>query len=225
MPSPFPDTRWTLLLSARADPAARGAALDALAHTYWSPLYTYLRRRGLPAAEAEDAVQGLFERLLTRDFIAGLSPERGRLRGYLKAAADHYLANERARARAQKRGGAQMRVDLAAVEATLALDVPDPTTAFDRDWARAVLDRVLGRLRAEQLPERLAVLDHFFGPEPPGYAGAAAEAGMSVPQLKSFLHRARQRYRALILAEIAETLADPTAAEDELRALLDALKA
>jgi hypothetical protein len=48
---------------------------------------------------------------------------------------------------------------------------------------------------------------------------------MSVPQLKSFVHRARLRFRDLLKQRVIETLPDAADADDELRALLEALAA
>jgi RNA polymerase sigma-70 factor (ECF subfamily) len=44
-PSPFPTTRWTVVVGA-GDPQRKEArsALVSLCETYWYPLYAYLRR-------------------------------------------------------------------------------------------------------------------------------------------------------------------------------------
>ncbi len=70
----FPTTRWTLILAAQTDESARRAALDTLLSAYWRPLYVYLRRKGLPAEAAEDAVQGLILGLLEQDALSRLDP-------------------------------------------------------------------------------------------------------------------------------------------------------
>ena len=46
---------------------------------------------------------------------------------------------------------------------------------------------------------------------------------MSEGAVKVAVHRLRERYRVLLRAEIAETVAGPEEIEDELRALLAAL--
>ncbi|MGF2075871.1 hypothetical protein, partial [Enterococcus casseliflavus] len=71
----------------------------------WRPVYCYVRRKGMRADAAEDAVQGLFTQLLERQFLDRLDPARGSLRGFLKKATDHYLINQHARLTAAKRGG------------------------------------------------------------------------------------------------------------------------
>ena len=57
--SAFPTTRWTLILGAQQSPEAKAQAWRHLLSTYWPPLYALYRARGLDAAAAADAVQGL----------------------------------------------------------------------------------------------------------------------------------------------------------------------
>jgi RNA polymerase sigma-70 factor (ECF subfamily) len=46
---------------------------------------------------------------------------------------------------------------------------------------------------------------------------------MSPSAVKMALHRLRRRYRDLLRAHIAETVADPAEVDDEIRHLLEAL--
>lgn len=227
----FPTTRWTLILEAKEGPEARRRALEELLAVYWRPLYIYLRRRGRDAAAAEDAVQGFFLRLLEADdFLLRLSPDRGHLRGYLKAGLDHFVANEHARDRAQKRGGGVRVVplDTAALERALPASPDDPTLAFDREWALAVMERSISRLRAEYTEGRrqgdAETVFRFFGlGEAPTYAAAALESGMTAAQFKASLHRARVRFRTLLKEEIAHTVGPGADVDREMAELMRAL--
>ena len=227
----FPATRWTLIATARTDPAARRAALEELLAQYWTPLYCFARRKGLDVEAAQDAVQSFIARLLERDAIARVDPARGRFRAYLRTALAHHLANEHARAAAQKRGGAAVTIPLDFDVAERRLDGAPalPEQAFEREWALGVMERALARLRREfedgQRSGPFALVAAFFGgaAEPPSYEDAAATYGMSAPQLKAFLHRARVRYRELMRDEVAQTVGDPAAVDDEIRDLLAAL--
>ena len=55
------------------------------------------------------------------------------------------------------------------------------------------------------------------------YAGVAERLGVSEGALRVAAHRLRQRYRDLLRAEIADTVAGPEEVEDELRCLFSAL--
>ena len=62
-PSPGPDgflsTRWSVVLDVGGeDPARVREALETLCSTYWFPLYSFVRRRGVDAEEAQDVTQG-----------------------------------------------------------------------------------------------------------------------------------------------------------------------
>ena len=224
----FPRTRWTLVASSRESPEARGRALEELLAAYWKPLYAYARRKGLTIEAAKDAVQGFFADLLGRDFLASLDPARGSLRAYLKTSLANYLVNEHEGAVAQKRGGGRTIVSLDVDVAERGLGAAAaPDAAFDREWAVNVMERATARLRAEfESGDRKGPFDlvlRFLGfGEPPPYAEAAKSAGMSVVQLKAFLHRARSRFRDLVRDEVADTAGGD--ADAEIGELLRALK-
>jgi RNA polymerase sigma-70 factor (ECF subfamily) len=182
--------------------------LAELLASYWKPLYVFARHRGLDRDEAEDLVQNLFADLLERDFLAGLDPSRGRLRSFLRTALVHHLANRRTAARAARRGGGVVAMDLDDVEPIAPGD--DPERALDRAWARAVLDRAMAALRTEYADHArtgsFGLVEQFFGEVAPTYEDASRANGMTIPQLKSFLHRARKRYRELVREEVADTV-------------------
>ena len=67
----------------------------------------FLRLTGI-SEDAEDLTQGFFARFLKRNYLEGLSSEKGRFRAFLLAALKHFLANEHDRAGRQKRGGGTM---------------------------------------------------------------------------------------------------------------------
>lgn len=223
----FPTTRWTLVAEARGGDTARRDALEALLGAYWVPVWVYARRRGLGPDDAADLVQDLFAELLAKDFAQRLDPARGRLRGFLKSCVDHRLAHRRARAAAAKRApeSRALPLDPELAERALGDASANPEEAFQRAWAERVMARAMDRLRGEfARGERggdFALVERFFGAGPaPSYREAAAEAGMTLPQLKAFLHRARARFRALALEEVRDTVADPADAERELAELI-----
>ena len=134
--SSFLTTRWSVVVAAgRAPSPARQVALEDLANAYWYPLYAFARRRGLASDAAADRAQGFFALLLERDDIARADPARGRFRAFLLTAFQHHLVDERARDRAQKRGGGRAVVSIDAREAERRLvrepaDADTPESAF-----------------------------------------------------------------------------------------------
>ena len=86
---------------------------------------------------------------------------------------------------------------------------------------------MLARLRAEMLAaDKLTHFDALkfcLTGEKTAHADVAAQLGMTEGAVKVAVHRLRERYRALLRAEIAETVATPDEVEGELRHLLSAL--
>ncbi|MBM3883190.1 MAG: hypothetical protein FJ387_26330, partial [Verrucomicrobia bacterium] len=111
----FATTHWSVVLAAgqRAD-AKAAAALEQLCRTYWYPLYAYVRRRGYGHEDAQDLTQAFLGQLLERESFARVEPAKGRFRSFLLAALNYFLADERDRARAQKRGGGQASISFVA---------------------------------------------------------------------------------------------------------------
>ncbi len=209
-------------------------ALAELCQTYWYPLYAYVRRQGKTKEDAEDLVQAFFARFLERNYLEGLAVERGKFRAFLPASLKNFLANEWDRSQRQKRGGGVEHLSLNWQDADdrFQLDPPDPASpdrTFDREWAMALLERVVGRLREECVTDGKARLFEqakgflMVGQEVIPYAHAAAELGIDEGAVRVAVHRLRKRYRELLRDEIAQTLDDPAQVAEELRSLQVAL--
>ena len=75
----FTATHWSVVLAAgRADSPAAHDALARLCRDYWQPLYTYVRRRGHDAHDAQDLTQEFFARLLEKDWLKQVQSEKGK---------------------------------------------------------------------------------------------------------------------------------------------------
>jgi RNA polymerase sigma-70 factor (ECF subfamily) len=234
-PDRFRTTHWTLILAARDrdSPEAR-QALEELCQSYWYPLYAFIRRSGHPSEEARDLTQEFFARLLEKDYLADVDREKGKFRSFLLAACKHFLANERDRVLAQKRGGGRtvLSFDADAAESRYSSEPQHtltPERLFERRWALHLLQTVLNRLRAEQEKARKAEqfeqLKGFLAGErgPTRYAQAAETLGTTVGALKVSVHRLRGRYRELLREEIGRTVNDSAEVEAEIRNLFAAL--
>jgi RNA polymerase sigma-70 factor (ECF subfamily) len=234
-PAQFASTHWSLVLLARdrRSPAA-DEALAALCRAYWYPLYVYIRRRIGSADEAEELTQEFFTRLLQDDFLANVDQSRGRFRAYLLACCNHFLANERDRARALKRGGGRptLSLDFRAADQRYGHEPADtltPQRLFERRWALLLLDATLERLRGEfhqagkgPLYERLKAT--LLGDQGAvGYGLVAADLGMTEAAVKKAAQRLKQRYREVLCDEIAATVDGPERVDEEIRDLFAAL--
>ena len=224
----FPTTHWSRVV------AGDRAALAELCAAYWYPLYAFVRRKGHDTETARDLVQGFFADLLQRGDLAGVEPARGRFRSFLMATCSHYLANQHDRARALKRGGGRPTVSLDApdAEGRYRREPAHELTAerlYQRSWATTLLERVLGRLEAEQTAAGKGRVFTVLSPALLGsaervpYAQAAATLGITEGAARAAAARLRDRYRALLRAEVGGTVADEAAVDEEIRDLFAAL--
>ncbi len=231
-PDRFPTTHWSRVVQSaeRSSPEAR-AALEALCGAYWYPLYAFIRRRGHDPDAAADLVQGLFTHLLEHGSFAKADPRRGRFRTFLLAVCRNFLSDQHERRQAQKRGGgfAVASIDRSGAEGRYRQEPADtltPDRLFERAWAVALLERVLGQLRREY---ELAGKGSLFERLEPTLAGGseaepleaiAAALASTEGAVQVAAHRLRRRYRELVRAEIAATIDDPAEVDDEMRASL-----
>jgi RNA polymerase sigma-70 factor (ECF subfamily) len=238
MPS-FDTTRWTLVLAAGGDDsAAARRALGDLCETYWYPLYAFLRRRGESPDDARDLTQGFLASLLARQSFGGLGPERGRFRAFMLASLQHFAANERAAARAAKRGGGvpalSLDTPMEGAEQRYRLEPADaatPERLYERRWALIVIDRVLTSLRARWAADGRgaefdALKSSLMGDTPAGgYARLASDLDTTEGAIKVAVHRLRRRFQDELRRQIGATVADSAEVDDEIQYLIRSLGA
>ena len=229
----FTTTHWSVVVQAKEGNSSEAhEALGKLCQTYWPPIYAYLRREGHGRADAQDLTQSFFAHLLEKKFLDHLYHRQGRFRSFLLAFLKHFLADQRDKVRAQKRGGGQYPISLDALDTAEknALEPADdwtPDQAFERQWARTVLQRATRRLRAEYNREGKSELFEQLSEFQPGahgpvsYVEAGARIGLSEGGVKSAVHRLRRRHREILREEIAHTVRRPEEIAAEVRHLID----
>jgi RNA polymerase sigma-70 factor (ECF subfamily) len=231
----FGATRWTLVLTAaRGNDSSRAAvALAELCESYWYPLYAYLRRRGCSTHEAEDLTQAFFARLLDRPFLASVDRQKGKFRAYLLTSLKNFLADERDRAQAQKRGAGERALSLNSHDAERRYLLEpsheaSPERLFEKQWALSVLERALSRLQAEWTaagkPDLFELLQPtLVGGQSARFSEIAGRLETTEGAIKSAAHRLRLRYRELLIDEISQTVSDPADVTGEIRYLMSCL--
>jgi RNA polymerase sigma factor (sigma-70 family) len=231
----FPVTQWTVVLAAGATPSPESAAaLERLCHGYWYPLYAFVRRSGYSPADAEDLAQEFFARLLEHNWVAYADRHKGRFRSFLLMAMKRFLANEWNKAKAEKRGGKvrliPLQLDTAETRYQLEpADTRTPEQVFEKQWAVALLESVLGRMRADYAGagkrEQFEVLEPCLVGDREGhpYAALGEKLGMSEGAVRVAVSRLRERYRQYLREEISQTVASPAEVEEELRHLFRVL--
>ncbi len=232
MAGQFPTTRWSVVLGAAQGSEAPRRALHELCAAYWRPLYAFLRRDGMAAEDAEDVVQGFLSSLLSANAMAGVDRDRGRFRSYLLGALRHFLANERARASTLRRGGGQAPLPLTIDLDQAMPEIPDdrtPEGAYAYAWAMAILGRTRKRLGERYAEEGRSALFEALAPflldgDTPRYREVAERLSMTEAHVRVAVHRLRTAFGAALRAEVGDTVTADADIDDELRAVIDAIR-
>lgn len=151
----FGTTNWALVVASQGIAGRQSeAARNELCRAYLHPVYAFVRRSGRTPHEAEDLTQAFFARLLEKEWLPGVQESKGRFRSFLCKAVKNFMANERDREMAQKRGGGVelLSLSLAAAEERYAHEPADgatPETLYERRWALALLESAWAALDAE----------------------------------------------------------------------------
>lgn len=231
----FATTHWSVVLAAAdGDATAAREALTRLCQTYWYPLYAYVRRKGHSPHDAEELTQEFFLQVLEHNWVARADRSRGRFRSFLLVAMNRFLANAWDKAQAARRGGNWRRVPLSLDEAEsrfsrAAAETCTPQEEFERQWALALLEQVLGVLGEEYAKRGQAALFDVLKSSLVGrretlpYQRLGERLGMTAGNVKVAVFRLRQRYRQRLLEEIAQTVASPDEVEPEVRHLFRVL--
>jgi DNA-directed RNA polymerase specialized sigma24 family protein len=228
----FATTHWSVVLAAGEQNTPKSIeALEQLCRTYWYPLYAYIRRRGYGQEDAQDLTQEFFARLLAKGYLAAVQPAKGKFRWFLLSALKCFLLNEHERAVAGKRGGGRAHVPFDGEKAEdryrlEAADYQTPDKLFDRAWAVNLIETARRSLEEECAlegkRELFEQLKHTLSGDTgfATYAEIGVRLGLAEGGVKSAVHRLRRRYRELLREQIAQTVPDDQALEEELRDLL-----
>lgn len=221
-------SQWSLVLTLAADAAPAQQALGDLTRRYAYPVYACLRRCGQDPGQARDNL---------RRFLQYLS--RGDTRAAGARSFRHFLLDELLRFLQRPAAPAADDVVLPAsqwhdMEARYGEHCGNgegPESAFNRDFARELVQRARARLQFEAAQagrEALyAGLSDFLTHEPVAGDYEVLAAALELPPLAlvSAIRRLRQRFRELVERELTETVASPAQLASERLALHAALRA
>ena len=208
-------TAWTALFRAHAGPADQGRAARAeLLERYGTPVYRYLRAAvGEPDA-ADELYQEFALRLVRGDF-QNASPGRGRFRDFLRRSLSNLITDHR-RKQARRPAGLGDADPPAADPEPAASDSDE---AFTAGWRAEVLARAWDALdrherqtgqpvhtvlkaRADRPAARSADLA--------GHLTTALGRPVTAEWVRKWLLKARERFAAAVVAEVAGTVDPPT---------------
>ena len=223
----FPETHWSQLIElGNPSHPAHQEHLESLVRRYWKPIYFYVRAlRTYTREDAEDLTQDFFEMLLRRVDFAALTPERGSFRGFLKTALKRFVVS--ADRKRENRGTHLLRfsdLDLGWFEMLRQKLDLTPEEAFDRAWARDVMEEASARIKAtmeiEGKPQLFEIFRDYTMDDGLTYGQLAEKHGMSVDDVRNGLRTVRQKGRELIKEILRDYLFPDEDIEAELRFIL-----
>ncbi len=226
----FESTQWSRILSLRgAGEDRRGDLLSALVERYWPPIYAWLRRKGHPAADAEDLTQAFFVHLLEKGSLEGIAGgERGSFRAFLLTCLRNFVASERRSRQAARRHPGRRLLSIDDFEASLARDERDPDQEFQYQWARRVLDLALSamkeRLAADGREDAYRMFEtHLLHRLTTGAALSRRELagrfGRTEKQVDNLLHPLRKEFRRHLETVVRDSVDDQASFDEEIRHL------
>jgi DNA-directed RNA polymerase specialized sigma24 family protein len=228
-------THWSVILAARDGTSDQvQTAMDTLCRTYWYPLYTYVRRRGLSPADSEDVIQAFFAHWMEQPFLRNVHPEKGRFRSFLLVCLKRFMTDGQRRECAAKRGCGKPFLSWDALDVEQRYmrepsDLDDAEALYERRWAITLLERVLSRLEQEFATAGKQELFHVLQPFLAGdktdftYREAGDRLRTTEGAVRMSVLRMRERYRKLFREEIANTVSEPGEFKAELRYIISVL--
>lgn len=209
-------THWTVICQAHDGPGdAVQAAQQELLQRYGKAVHRYLLGALRDVHAADELTQEFALRFLRGD-LRGADPQRGRFRNYLKGVLFHLVADHRRRRQAQPLPDGH---DPAAPP-----EPSDPDQEFLASWRDELLNRAwkaLARIE-QQTGQPFHTVLHFRAAHVEMRSGEIAQQlvglmgkPLTADWVRQTLHRARDKFADLLLAEVLHTLDTPTAEELE----------
>ena len=178
--------------------------------------------------------------VLEGDLLKRADPSRGRFRALLLKALQNFLVDDTIRKRARKRGGAMKFVSwdewMAEAPSHLAITSQEAEKwpaekIYDVRWAATAVEHALRQLGEEcEARGRRRVFDVLSDclaaeRQDVSYLKLSKTLGVPESSVKRLVHQLRQRYRALLREEVAQTVEKPEDVDEELRYLCAVLAA
>src|SRR5436189_278012 len=164
----FATTHWSVVAqSALTDVPEAANAIAQLCELYWPPIYSFIRRRGYPPADAQDLTQSFFAFFLRTKAYARTDRLHGKFRSFLLASVKNFLADNRDRDQAIKRGGDYQFVFLDQETAEVFYDPASASDSsaerlFELRWAKSLTSGALDSLRQElQIEGKLKLFEQL----------------------------------------------------------------
>jgi DNA-directed RNA polymerase specialized sigma24 family protein len=231
----FLTTHWSLIEDVKAGSDKEGALIGLLLHTYWKPVYCYLRRKGRDNEQAKDLTQDFFhEVVLNRHLVGRADKDKGRFRSFLLYALNQYLINQNRNQRAQKR---IPREKLASIDIAELPDLPQSISqataedSYHYAWLSTLLERVTAEVRKACQEQGMdthwalfnqRILQPILGNSDPASLRQLCENhGIGdTKKASNMIVTVKRRFRSVLMEFVRDTVVSEEQAQEELQYLL-----
>ena len=231
-PIDFQTTAWTQILRiGNVQEQESRELLESLIHSYWRPVFSYIRRRGRDASTAEDLTQEFFANILERNTLGNIEREGGTFRSYLLQAIRNFLISQHRYDRAAKRDPGTPILAISnmdsAVEPATPMDA-DAEAEFDRAWALQIMELTLDSMRAEhEISDKLVaftVFEHQLRHrlqtgKTPSRQDIASKFDLPLKKIDNILYRAKKVFRRHLNQTVSQTVTREEQIDEEIRGL------
>ena len=197
----FPTTMWSGIRAAGKEDAM---AANNVSRRYHPAVVNFLRQTGFSHTDSEDLAQDVFIRIFGENILTRADQDRGRFRSLLITVTKQVMYDELRKKSSLKRGGGVNIISMESppeIEAVMNKDIEDE--GFDRCWATNLISLAMNRLSEECEKSgnayHKALNMRMQGKE---YKEIAEELGTSVPNISTWIRRARLRVKSYVEQEI-----------------------
>jgi DNA-directed RNA polymerase specialized sigma24 family protein len=202
------------------------AAKGLLVRNSRRPLLAHALARCASREDAEDFTQEFIAQFISGDIAFSYNSAKGRFRSYLLRAFDNFINGQLRKRNAMERGGGAVHVVLDAqpseIRAAIEPAAADPfAPLWDREWAQALTDRAMRRLRDSygHDPRLFDLLSSGIGATAARKAAIAAELGVQLTTVGPMISRFVGEMRTCLRAEVADTVAHEGEVDGEMQYL------
>jgi RNA polymerase sigma factor (sigma-70 family) len=233
----FPATNHSAIVAVRSeDSDVRQRGFETILHSYWKPVYKYIRFKWHATNEdAKDLTQGFFANALEKNHFASYDARKASFQTYLRTCLDGFVSNVRKGEGRLKRGGGydHFSLDFAGAEGELSFQLPapeqNPEDFFYREWVRHLFATAVADLRERSKDSGRQVHFRLFerydlatgeGESKPSYASLAHDFALDTNTVNNHLASIRREFRKVVLERLREITATEEEFHREARSLL-----
>lgn len=234
-------TNWKTIIDAASNSPTAGQSREGVARRYWPAIHAFVRKSGIPPAEADDVTQAFIcDVMLGRDLLARAAPERGRFRSLLLTSVRNFAIDELRKRKSPTRKPASGIIlslddDIRSGDRNADLNLDEPEHAFHAQWVTMMIDQAISVVREWAIGNSQEVQWDIFnrrilepmrtGAEPISTETFMKQWSLTSPaQVANTLARMKRKFVAALMEQLGNFDDDPDMIHREVSTLLHTLE-